>query len=143
MHLECAGVCWTMLCCVSWRASQQMEFGVCSLQQLPYSSICISLLHLHQMMHWLLCQPNNVVHCVLLCFLSLFCCSASHSGEAMGLSFSVPPGMRVPPSLANMYKELAADLGCKTPNHGCLEKVKTDIQGHVMLCYMCYKFDSS
>jgi uracil-DNA glycosylase len=41
----------------------------------------------------------------------------------MGLSFSVPPGVRVPPSLANMHKELAADLGCTTPNHGCLEKV--------------------
>lgn len=47
-----------------------------------------------------------------------------NQGEAMGLSFSVPPGVRVPPSLANMYKELAADLGCKTPNHGCLEKVR-------------------
>eukprot|EP00878_Enallax_costatus_P011606 GHUV01012114.1.p1 GENE.GHUV01012114.1~~GHUV01012114.1.p1 ORF type:complete len:457 (+),score=171.53 GHUV01012114.1:132-1502(+) len=43
-------------------------------------------------------------------------------GEAMGLSFSVPPGVRVPPSLQNMYKELAADLDCKVPNHGCLEK---------------------
>uniref|UniRef100_A0A383VXT9 Uracil-DNA glycosylase n=1 Tax=Tetradesmus obliquus TaxID=3088 RepID=A0A383VXT9_TETOB len=45
-----------------------------------------------------------------------------NQGEAMGLSFSVPRGVRVPPSLANMYKELAADLGCTTPNHGCLEK---------------------
>ncbi len=32
-------------------------------------------------------------------------------GEAMGLSFSVPSGVRVPPSLRNIYKELAADLG--------------------------------
>lgn len=51
-------------------------------------------------------------------FLLLLC-----TGEAMGLSFSVPPGVRVPPSLQNMYKELASDLGCKVPNHGCLEKV--------------------
>lgn len=47
-----------------------------------------------------------------------------NAGEAMGLSFSVPPGVRTPPSLANMYRELAADLGCSTPNHGCLEKVR-------------------
>jgi hypothetical protein len=45
-------------------------------------------------------------------------------GEAMGLSFSVPPGVRVPPSLANMYKELSTDVGCVVPNHGCLEKVR-------------------
>lgn len=32
-------------------------------------------------------------------------------GQAHGLAFSVPPGVRVPPSLANIYKELAADLG--------------------------------
>ncbi|MBV8680994.1 MAG: uracil-DNA glycosylase [Aquitalea sp.] len=32
-------------------------------------------------------------------------------GEAMGLSFSVPPGVRIPPSLRNIYKELMADLG--------------------------------
>ncbi|MDF0604708.1 uracil-DNA glycosylase [Neisseriaceae bacterium TC5R-5] len=31
-------------------------------------------------------------------------------GQAMGLSFSVPAGVRIPPSLRNMYKELAADL---------------------------------
>ncbi|KMN83157.1 uracil-DNA glycosylase [Chromobacterium alkanivorans] len=41
-------------------------------------------------------------------------------GEAMGLSFSVPPGVRVPPSLRNLYKELAADLGCGVPNSGDL-----------------------
>ncbi|MEQ6289950.1 uracil-DNA glycosylase [Vogesella sp. GCM10023246] len=33
------------------------------------------------------------------------------AGEAMGLSFSVPAGMKIPPSLRNMYKELASDLG--------------------------------
>jgi uracil-DNA glycosylase len=41
-------------------------------------------------------------------------------GQAHGLCFSVKPGVRPPPSLVNMFKELAADLGCKTPNHGCL-----------------------
>ena len=41
-------------------------------------------------------------------------------GEAMGLSFSVPKGVRVPPSLKNIYKELNRDLGVAVPNHGDL-----------------------
>lgn len=41
--------------------------------------------------------------------------------EAMGLSFSVPPGVKVPPSLVNIYKELATDIpGFVIPNHGDL-----------------------
>ncbi len=41
-------------------------------------------------------------------------------GEAMGLSFSVPQGVRVPPSLKNIYKELNRDLGFVIPVHGDL-----------------------
>ncbi|MCB0586629.1 MAG: uracil-DNA glycosylase [Phaeodactylibacter sp.] len=41
-------------------------------------------------------------------------------GEAMGLSFSVPKGVRIPPSLKNIYKELHDDLGISIPNHGDL-----------------------
>lgn len=41
-------------------------------------------------------------------------------GEAMGLSFSVPQGIKVPPSLRNIYKELARDLGIVPPIHGDL-----------------------
>jgi len=41
-------------------------------------------------------------------------------GEAMGLSFSVPKGVAVPPSLQNIYKELHADVGCEIPKHGDL-----------------------
>ncbi len=41
-------------------------------------------------------------------------------GEAMGLSFSVPKGVRVPPSLKNIYKELNRDLEVAVPNHGDL-----------------------
>ena len=41
-------------------------------------------------------------------------------GEAMGLSFSVPRGVRVPPSLQNIYKELADDLGVEPARHGDL-----------------------
>lgn len=42
-------------------------------------------------------------------------------GQAHGLAFSVPEGVRVPPSLVNIYKELESDLGIKAPAHGNLE----------------------
>jgi len=42
--------------------------------------------------------------------------------QAHGLAFSVKPGVRIPPSLGNMYKELKTDLGCYIPNNGYLEK---------------------
>jgi len=42
-------------------------------------------------------------------------------GQAHGLSFSVQPGVKVPPSLANIYKEIEADLGLPRPAHGHLE----------------------
>ncbi len=42
-------------------------------------------------------------------------------GQAHGLSFSVPSGVKIPPSLRNIYKELQSDVGCDIPNHGCLE----------------------
>ena len=40
--------------------------------------------------------------------------------QAHGLCFSVPPGIALPPSLQNIYKELNADLGIKPVKHGCL-----------------------
>lgn len=41
-------------------------------------------------------------------------------GQAMGLSFSVPKGIAVPPSLQNIYKELEDDLSIPRPAHGDL-----------------------
>jgi len=41
-------------------------------------------------------------------------------GQAHGLCFSVPPGIDVPPSLLNIFKELERDLGLPRPDHGCL-----------------------
>ncbi|MGL9773340.1 MAG: uracil-DNA glycosylase [Sodalis sp. (in: enterobacteria)] len=42
--------------------------------------------------------------------------------QAHGLSFSVKPGVPAPPSLVNIYKELASDIpGFVIPNHGCLQ----------------------
>ncbi len=43
-------------------------------------------------------------------------------GQAHGLSFSVQPGVAIPPSLMNIYKELHDDLGCYIPNNGYLKK---------------------
>ena len=42
-------------------------------------------------------------------------------GQAHGLCFSVQPGVRPPPSLVNMYKEMASDLGIQPARHGFLE----------------------
>lgn len=41
-------------------------------------------------------------------------------GQAHGLSFSVPMGIKQPPSLRNIFLELNKDLGITPPNHGCL-----------------------
>jgi uracil-DNA glycosylase len=41
-------------------------------------------------------------------------------GQAHGLCFSVQPGVAVPPSLDNIFKEIARDTGIARPNHGCL-----------------------
>jgi uracil-DNA glycosylase len=41
-------------------------------------------------------------------------------GQAHGLSFSVKPGIAIPPSLMNIYKELATDIGMERPTHGHL-----------------------
>lgn len=41
-------------------------------------------------------------------------------GQAHGLSFSVPPGVKIPPSLRNMFKELNRSFNCPIPDHGNL-----------------------
>jgi uracil-DNA glycosylase len=43
------------------------------------------------------------------------------AGQAHGLCFSVPPGVKPPPSLVNIFRELRDDVGCIMPRHGCLE----------------------
>ena len=53
------------------------------------------------------------------------------TNQAHGLCFSVKPGVEVPPSLVNIYKELQEDLGCYIPNNGYL--VKWADQGVLML----------
>ncbi len=43
-------------------------------------------------------------------------------GEAHGMAFSVCPGIKTPPSLQNIYKELNQEMGCYIPNNGYLMK---------------------
>jgi uracil-DNA glycosylase len=43
-------------------------------------------------------------------------------GQAHGLSFSVLPGVPLPPSLLNIFKELQSDMGIPIPQSGCLQK---------------------
>jgi uracil-DNA glycosylase len=43
------------------------------------------------------------------------------AGQAHGLAFSVRSGVKIPPSLVNIFKELKDDMGISIPNHGCLE----------------------
>lgn len=43
------------------------------------------------------------------------------AGQAHGLAFSVPPGVKPPPSLVNIFKELHSDVGVKVTATGCLE----------------------
>lgn len=52
-------------------------------------------------------------------------------GHAHGLCFSVNPGVEIPRSLQNIYKELRDDLGCYIPDNGCL--IKWAEQGVLLL----------
>ncbi len=52
-------------------------------------------------------------------------------GQAHGLAFSVRPGVKLPPSLVNIFKELRDDLGCRGPNNGDLAPWAT--QGVLLL----------
>ncbi|XP_064961385.1 uracil-DNA glycosylase, mitochondrial isoform X2 [Musa acuminata AAA Group] len=52
-------------------------------------------------------------------------------GQAMGLAFSVPEGIKVPSSLVNIFKELRQDVGCSLPSHGNLERWA--VQGVLLL----------
>ena len=69
----------------------------------------------HQIMNALNLTPYDQVKCVILG-------QDPYPGDnqAMGLSFSVNPGIAIPRSLQNIYKELNAELNCYIPNNGNL-----------------------
>jgi len=57
-------------------------------------------------------------------------------GQAMGLSFSVPEGIKKPSSLGNIFKELEKDLGCTVPSHGNLERWAVQVRlFHIHSCH--------
>ena len=47
-------------------------------------------------------------------------CRRAEEGQAHGMCFSVMPGVKVPPSLVNIYKEIKSDVGGNIPEHGNL-----------------------
>ena len=58
-------------------------------------------------------------------------------GQAHGLSFSVKPTVKIPPSLRNMFKELESDIGCPIPNHGSSDGMGGTGHPHVEHCIDC------
>ncbi|MBI3408154.1 MAG: uracil-DNA glycosylase [Planctomycetes bacterium] len=54
-----------------------------------------------------------------------------NDGQAHGLAFSVPQGVKPPPSLVNIFKELKDDLGVPIPDNGCL--IHWALQGVLLL----------
>jgi len=76
-------------------------------------SVYPDMYHIYQALHWTSYEATKVV---------ILGQDPYHGpGQAHGLSFSVQHGVRQPPSLQNIFKELRDDLGCAIPNHGCLE----------------------
>ena len=61
--------------------------------------------------------------------------------QSHGLCFSVNKGVKIPPSLVNIYKEIKSDLGCEIPTHGNLTKWAT--QGVLLLNTIMSVRDSS
>ena len=63
-------------------------------------------------------------------------------GQAMGLSFSVPEGVKIPSSLLNIFKELRDDLGCSIPSHGNLGKwaVQVLLSFISLFCRLSYAY---
>lgn len=56
----------------------------------------------------------------------------------MGLSFSVPEGIKIPSSLVNIFKELREDVGCKIPSHGNLERWAIQVNFCLYQCAFNY-----
>lgn len=75
----------------------------------------------------LACRKRIVMNlCYAMCFnvLLIYDCQDPYPGpgQAMGLCFSVEKGVKFPPSLLNIFKEIQDDVGCTIPSHGNLEK---------------------
>lgn len=116
----------------SWKQALRQEFAK------PYFLEIVSFLRTEKMLGKTIYPPGslifnafnttpfNQVKCVILGQ------DPYHgAGQAHGLSFSVQHGVQTPPSLQNIYKELASDLGLAIPTHGNLSNWAT--QGVLLL----------
>jgi uracil-DNA glycosylase len=105
----------------SWQSALQPEF------QKPYLQKLESFLESERAQHQVFPPEEQVFHALEVTPLDavkvlIVGQDPYHDdGQAHGLAFSVQPGIRVPPSLANMYKELETDLGIPKIKSGFLE----------------------
>lgn len=105
----------------SWKAALAQEF------EQPYFQAIVSFLRQEKAAGKIIYPPGSLIfnafdstpfHEVKVVILGQ---DPYHNpGEAMGLCFSVPRGVKIPPSLINIYKELQDDLGIPMPAHGDL-----------------------
>lgn len=116
----------------SWQADLNEEF------ELPYMQNLITFLQAEkdqnkviypQSSNWFHALEATALHDVKVVILGQ---DPYHQpNQAHGLCFSVLPGIKTPPSLVNIYKELQTDLGIERANHGYLETWAT--QGVLLL----------
>lgn len=115
----------------SWKKVLESEFGK------PYFSALTEKVRAAYVQGSVYPSPKLVFHALDLCpfdtvrVVILGQDPYHGAGQAHGLSFSVPEGIRIPPSLKNIYKEITDDLGIPTPSSGNLEHWAT--QGVLLL----------
>lgn len=106
----------------TWKAALQAEF------EKPYFANLTKAVKAAYLSEVIYPAPQNVFNAFALCPFAhvrvvILGQDPYHgSGQAHGLSFSVPDGVRTPPSLQNMYKEIYNDLGTAVPESGNLER---------------------
>ena len=106
----------------TWKAALEPEFGK------PYFASLVRFLHQEKAAGKVIYPPGSLIFrafeltpvpAVKVVILGQ---DPYHNpGEAMGLSFSVPDGVRMPPSLRNIFQEIEADLGLRMSGHPNLE----------------------
>jgi uracil-DNA glycosylase len=115
----------------SWKRALAKEFSK------PYFQTLTTTIREQYLAGGISPSPTQVFHAFNLCPLTsvkvvILGQDPYHGpGQAQGLSFSVPDGMNIPPSLQNIYKELASDLAKPIPSTGNLEHWAT--QGVLLL----------
>ncbi|CAN5331873.1 uracil-DNA glycosylase [soil metagenome] len=105
-----------------WRAALREEFGK------EYMHNLIAFLDEERTQHTIFPEPKNIFRAFSLTDYDdvnvVILGQDPYHGpnQAHGLSFSVVEGIETPPSLQNIFKEIASDIGCPPPRHGNLER---------------------